>query len=132
MTKQTIEVPDGYKIKSDGTVRSYDHGDVLCFNLEKIQPRRIVLEETCEERSLSYGDWYEDDEGNVHKYLNKSFGSRRTHKVWTEVKETDIPLTNEENYLKLSVDEAKKLMRVLEGFNVSELSVKVHEFIKDK
>lgn len=98
------------------------------------QPRRIVLEETGEERSVSYGEWYEDDEGNVNKYLNKSFGSIRTHKVWREVKETDIPLTNDDDNesLRLSVDECKEAMRKLETFNVTDLSVKICRFLKDK
>lgn len=55
--------------------------------VEKTQPRRIVLEETEEERSVSYGDWYEDDLGRVNQWLNKDHGSSRCVKIWKEVKE---------------------------------------------
>ena len=96
--------------------------------IEKIHPRRIVLEETCEERSLSYGDWYEDDEGNVHKYLNKSFGSRRTYKTWREVKETDIPLTNDEPKLSFSVEECRSLQ--MYGMSDSAVTRRIREFLK--
>ncbi len=116
MTKQTIEVeglPEGWKavgmLVDPDQYNKYVGDDGFLYweakiKLEKIQPRRIVLEETGEERSLSYGDWYEDDQGDVHKYLNKSFGSRRTYKVWREVNETDIPAEPE---LSLSVEGRK-------------------------
>lgn len=55
--------------------------------VEKIQPRRIVLEETEEERSVSYGEWYEDDLGRVNQWNNKGYGSSRCVKIWKEVKE---------------------------------------------
>ena len=58
-----------------------------CLIVEKISPRRIVLEETEEERSVSYGDWYEDDLGRVNQWLNKSYGSSRCVKIWKQVKE---------------------------------------------
>jgi len=117
MTQQTIDIeglPEGRKIVQfqdspdtenhqgyitalcdDGTLWSYSSGSWSKFPIipvpvvkpEKIQPRRKVLEKTGEERSVSYGDWYEDENGNVIPYLNKSFGTRRTYKIWKEVKE---------------------------------------------
>lgn len=105
--------------------------------VEKIQPRRIVLEDTDEERSLSYGDWYEDDEGNLHKYLNESFGSRRTYKVWREVKETEIPLKMGESHgdaeeTTLSLTK-KDMLDLIEHLKLGgQLNPKIAEFIKDK
>ena len=145
MTKQTIEVdglPEGWKVvayrvplENKDYILDGDQVLLCCWPphknsliIEKIQPRRIVLEDTGEERSISYGDWYEDDEGNVHKYLNKSFGSRRTYKTWREVKETDIPLTNSESKLTMGVSQG-------DGEPTLELSVKevmnVRSLIKD-
>ena len=128
MTKQTIEVdvPNGYEISK---IEYFSDSQYIKVRIkEKIHPRRIVLEDTGEERSISYGDWYEDDEGNVHKYLNKSFGSRRTYKTWREVKETDIPLTNSESKLTMGVSQG-------DGEPTLELSVKevmnVRSLIKD-
>ena len=128
MTKQMIEVdvPNGYEISK---IEYFSDSQYIKVRIkEKIHPRRIVLEDTGEERSISYGDWYEDDEGNVHKYLNKSFGSRRTYKTWREVKETDIPLTNSESKLTMGVSQG-------DGEPTLELSVKevmnVRSLIKD-
>jgi len=94
MKQQTIEIeglPEGWKAVSiDATGCNFDSGLTsypVHLKVEKIQPRRIVMEETGEERSVSYGDWYEDEDGNVINYLNKSFGTRRTYKIWKEVKE---------------------------------------------
>ncbi len=69
----------------------------------------------------------------------------RSDNVWRLVKETDIPLTNDEHNVKmgvsqgdgeptleLSVDECKEAMRKLETFNVTDLSVKICRFLKDK
>lgn len=92
--KQTIEVeglPEGWKAVSvDATGCNFDNGLTSYparLKVEKIQPRRIVLEETEEERSVSYGDWYEDDHGRVKQWLNKDYGSSRCVKIWKEVKE---------------------------------------------
>jgi len=101
MTQQTIEVeglPEGWKAVAFRIAYNeyvIDCGQVVFATytksprliVEKIQPRRKVLEKTGEERSVSYGDWYEDENGNVIPYLNKSFGTRRTYKIWKEVKE---------------------------------------------
>ena len=101
-----------------------------CFIVEKIKPRRIVLEETNEERRICYGEWYESQEGKLMRwpYGGKTDGK---HRVWREVKETDTPLNNSEPKLSLSVDECKEAMRKLETFNVTELSVKICRFLKE-
>lgn len=101
-----------------------------CFIVEKIQPRRIVLEETNEERRICYGEWYESQEGKLMRwpYGGKTDGK---HRVWLEVKETDIPLNSDEPKLSLSVDECKEAMRKLETFNVTDLSVKICGFLKE-
>lgn len=89
--------------------------------VEKIQPRRIVLEEISKEE---YHRLFNDERCSDIYNMRGSY--------WREVKETDIPLNSDEPKLSLSVDECKKLMRIMEGFNVSDLSVKVHEFLKVK
>ena len=104
------------------------------IKLEKIQPRRIVLEET-EEKYL----------GCQTLHIDGTEIMIMTNKTWREVKETDIPLTNEdvnvkigvsqrdgaEPKLSLSVDECKEAMRKLETFNVTDLSVKICGFLKE-
>ena len=128
----------------ENVVREAKPQDKKCLIVEKIQPRRIVLEETNEERRICYGEWYESQEGKLMRwpYGGKTDGK---HRVWREVKETDIPLTNEdvnvkigvsqrdgaEPKLSLSVDECKEAMRKLETFNVTDLSVKICGFLKE-
>ena len=134
MTTQTIEVeglPEGREIELVEIMPS-GFGDksgnnlIATVKLKEIQPLRIVLEETEEERSISFGDWYEDDVGNVSRYLNMHFGSRRTYKIWREVNETDIPLVNDEPKLSLSVRECKALFT-----GNWPLIRKIREFIKE-
>lgn len=88
--------------------------------VERIKPRRIVLEET-EEKHLGCQTLYIDDTEFMIM----------TDKVWREVKETDTPLNNSEPKLSLSVDECKEAMRKLETFNVTDLSVKICRFLKE-
>ena len=94
-----------------------------CFNtvqatihLKKIQPRRIVLEETGRKIDFSYTQ-------------NFKFGdeliSVTSSSVLHEVKETEEPK------LSLGVDECKEAMRKLETFNVTDLSVKICRFLKE-
>ena len=151
MTKQTIEVevPEGWKVKEYRMPNKGDyfwHQNRVCVAsssfidqrliIEKIQPRRIVLEETGRKIDFSYTQ-------------NFKFGdeliSVTSSSVLREVKETDIPLTNEdvnvkigvsqrdgaEPKLSLSVDECKEAMRKLETFNVTDLSVKICGFLKE-
>ena len=58
-----------------------------CLIVEKIQTRRIVLEETEEERSVSYGDWFQTDEGLIKQWDREDVGSLGCFKIWREVKE---------------------------------------------
>ncbi len=101
-----------------------------CLIVEKIQPRRIVLEET-EEKHLGCQTLYIDDTEFMIM----------TDKVWREVKETDIPLTNSESKLSLSVDECRNVRSLIKDFENlgwfvnparSLLLQKITEFIKDK
>lgn len=146
--KHTIEIqglPEGWLVKEiklwdalyEITPGSYNYNP--CINtakfrceliVEKIKPRRIVLEETNEERRICYGEWYESQEGKLMRwpYGGKTDGK---HRVWREVKETDTPLNNSEPKLSLSVDECKEAMRKLETFNVTDLSVKICRFLKE-
>ena len=118
----------------ENVVRKAKPQDNKCLIVEKIQPRRIVLEET-EEKYL----------GCQTLYIDGTEIMIMTNKTWCEVKETDIPLTNEdvnvkigvsqrdgaEPKLSLSVDECKEAMRKLETFNVTDLSVKICGFLKE-
>lgn len=111
MKTQTIEVeglPKGYKpvafrIGLKGEL-AFDCNRVIeitgnrtkfpCLIIEKIQSRRIVLEETDEDDSdISFHD------------------STGTYTYWRQVKETDIPLNNEEPKLSLSLDKCIELVR---------------------
>lgn len=97
--------------------------------VKKKQPRRIVLEETGEERSVSYGEWLEYEDGLISQWPDEKYGSNISYKVWREVKETDIPLTKEEPYLKLSVAECKSIYKWMDdvGINFN----KITEFLKE-
>ena len=93
MTKQTIEVevPEGWKVKEYRMPNKGDyfwHQNRVCVAsssfidqrliIEKIQPRRIVLEET-EEKHLGCQTLYIDDTEFMIM----------TDKVWREVKEPE-------------------------------------------
>ena len=104
-----------------------------CFIVEKIQPRRIVLEETNEERRICYGEWYESQEGKLMRwpYGGKTDGK---HRVWHELKETEEPK------LSLSVDECRNVRSLIKDFENlgwfvnparSLLLQKITEFIKE-
>jgi len=125
MTKQTIEVdvPNGYEISK---IEYFSDSQYIKVRIkEKIQPRRIVLEETNEVRRICFGEWYESQDGKLMRwpYGGKTDGK---HKVWREVKETDIPLTNEDDKLSLSVDECKDLQVISDVI----LSRKIQDFIR--
>ncbi len=135
-TIQTIEVeglPKGwmavaYRIASNENV--IDCGEVLfvtgttkfqCLVVEKIQPRRMVLEETGEERAYPIN-------GYMYGHIDGSGFVK--YKILREVKETDIPLTNEEPYLKLT---KKDMFYLIEHIKLGgQLNQKIAEFIKDK
>ncbi len=75
MTKQTIEVevPEGWKVKEQRLI------------IEKIQPRRIVLEETGEVRKLNFKDFYADGDGFLCRWMFDG-ESGEEYKIWREVK----------------------------------------------
>ena len=133
MKTQTIEVeglPEGVSIKRISLseipvvfVRNIKLDNVY-IEFEKIQPRRIVIEETSNE-SVSYRSGF---------YPTQVFSNGlRLHDqphIWREVKETEIPFTNDEPKLSLSVDDAKELLNYLPSN--TDFYKKLVEYIKDK
>lgn len=84
-----------------------------------------MLEDTEEERSVSYGDWFEDNDGTIGQWPDNQYGSQESYKVWREVKETD-----EEPFLKLT---KKDMLELIEHIKLGgQLNHKIAEFIKDK
>jgi len=142
MKTQTIEVeglPEGwkavgYRVGRAGVEHTLDDSmkPMLCHEcmtypvliVEKIQPRRIVLEETQETRELQEGDFYESQAGYIHQW---AWGhvSESKYKVWREVKETD-----EEPFLKFT---KKDMLELIEHIKLGgQLNHKIQEFINDK
>lgn len=128
----------------ENVVREAKPQDKKCLIIEKIKPHRVVLEKT-EEKHLGCQTLYIDDTEFMIM----------TDKVWREVKETDIPLTNDEPNVKMGViqgdcDDQKLELSVKELRNVRSLIKdfenlgwfinperalllqKITEFIKDK
>ena len=141
MTKQTIEVeglPEGWKavgmLVDPDQYNKYVGDDGFLYweakiKLEKIQPRRIVLEET-EEKYL----------GCQTLHIDGTEIMIMTNKTWREVKETDIPLNNNDLKLSLSVDECRNVRSLIKDFENlgwfvnparSLLLQKITEFIKE-
>lgn len=129
---QTIEVeglPEGWKAKEvrvdPDQYNKYVGDDGFLYweakiKMEKIQLRRIVLEETDEVRQVMSGDWYELD-GKVLSWMSPS-KSADLFKIWKEVKETD-----EEPHLKLT---KKDMLELIEHIKLGgELNHKIAEFI---
>lgn len=137
MKTQTIEVelPEGwkavaYRVPKDGERYFYD-GKIYSDRaqtseyliVEKIQPSRIVLEETQETRELQEGEFYESDAGYIHQWAWKH-ESESKYKIWREVKET-----NEEPYLKLT---KKDMIDLISHIKLGgQLNPKIAEFIKE-
>ena len=110
MTKQMIEV-EGYVIVEDSIIKHFDNGDYVLIKVEKIQPRRIVLEETVQgkhERAFF-------DDNNMWTY-------------WREVKESAIALNSDEAKLSLSVAEVKELTSQIWP---KDIIYKINKFIKE-
>jgi len=141
MTKQTIEVdvPKGWKavayrapligdyyVRINGEVDKADHNfEYARLVVEKIQPRRMVLEET-EEDNLHHG--IENSWCNQH-FCNGLILFQQP-KRWREVKEPDLSLTNDEHKLEIYAEDAKELLNYLP--NNTEFYAKLREFIGDK
>jgi hypothetical protein len=101
MTEQTIDVtglPEGWKAVAyrvpkgniefvfiENVVRKAKPQDKKCLIVEKIQPRRIVLEEISKEE---YHRLFNDERCSDIYNMRGSY--------WREVKETDTPLNNSE------------------------------------
>jgi len=124
-------LPEGYRAIKVVLTNKADKLSPVCATvyIEKNQPRRIVLEDTGEVRKPEIGEYIQNN-GNFCK-CHKPERWGYEHQIWREVKETDLSLTNDEPKLSLSVDDCQTLMWILKGFNVSELSVRIHEFIKE-
>ena len=56
--------------------------------VEKIKPRRIVLEETSEFRESENGEWAEESDGSIFKW-NFACNSSAKYKIWREVKDSE-------------------------------------------
>lgn len=56
--------------------------------VEKIKPRRIVLEETGEFREACEGEWIEEDDGGILKWCLDD-NSKYKYKIWREVKDDE-------------------------------------------
>lgn len=129
----------------DGAVREAKPQDKNSLIVEKIHPIRIVLEETDDILGDKQSGYVLHD-GKKIKWIEEGWRIAKGHKIWREVKEIAIPLTNDlanvtmgvsqgdglEPKLELSVKECKEAMRKLETFNVTDLSVKICRFLKDK
>lgn len=89
--------------------------------IEKIQPRRIVLEET--ESACGY------EKTQEFKIGNNSIAIWYT-KVLREVKETDLSLTNDDDKLSLSADEARSLLDLIIESNPPEIVGKLCNFVE--
>ena len=89
----------------ENVIREAKPQDKKCLIVEKIQPRRIVLEET-EEKYL----------GCQTLYIDGTEIMIMTNKTWREVKETDIPLNNNDLKLSLSVDECRNVRSLIKDF----------------
>ena len=87
--------------------------------VEKIKPHRVVLEKT-EEKHLGFQTLYIDDTEFMIM----------TDKVWREVKETDIPLINEDANVKMGVSQGDGGYYPTLELNVKELR-NVRSLIKD-
>ena len=130
MTTQTIEVeglPEGWKavayrkpirgerVFNNGVIKIAPNGMIGCWLIvEKIQPRRVVLEEV---------------EHGTHEVAFTNYDGCWTY--WRYVKENDLSLTNAEPKLSLSVEQCKKFFNgtITDRLEVFQL---VEDFIKDK
>jgi len=144
-TMQTIEVeglPEGWKAVAfrkpleneryinrlgDVDMCTGGYANVPVLIVEKIQPRRIVLEETAEVRKVKRNEYYIDRKGNL-AFWSINCESIEKYNIVREVTETDIPLTNEEPKLSLSVAECKRIVNC----TASDVVPRILEFIKDK
>jgi len=134
MKTQTIKVeglPEGWKaveIRVDPDQYNKYVGDDGCLyweakiKMEKIQPRRIVLESSTESRKAVFGDWIYNN-GVIEQWRSQK-ESQSTYRIWREVKETD-----EDPFLKLT---KKDMLELIEHIKLGgQLNYKIAEFIKE-
>jgi len=122
-------LPDGWAVKEvhidpDQYNKYIDDAGCLYWEakikMEKIQPRRIVLEETGEEMTYPIN-------GYMYGYIDGAGFVK--YKIFREVKETDIPLNNDETSLKLT---KKDMFYLIEHIKLGgQLNPKIAEFIKE-
>lgn len=78
---------DEYTLSDDGIVVKAKGIKFPILIIEKIKPRRIIFEETKEERLVIFGDWYGDNKGIIGRWSDINNWSNRPFKIWREVKE---------------------------------------------
>jgi len=138
MKTQTIKVeglPEGwkavaYRVPTNGETCWHQNFGIYtatvsltqCFIVEKIQPRRIVLESTADSRKAVFGDWIYND-GFIEQWRSQK-ESQATYRIWREVKET-----REDPKLSLT---KKDMMDLIEHIKLGgQLNPKIAEFIKE-
>lgn len=87
--------------------------------VEKIKPRRIVLEET-DEKYLGCQTLYVDGTEIIIM----------TNKTWKQVKEAELSVTKDDDKLSLSVDEARSLLDLIIESNPPEIVDKLCNFVE--
>jgi len=120
MTKQTIEVelPEGWKaityrvpvkgeyVINSGQIKQAPIGMIGCWLIvEKIQPRRIVLEETNEINEQYKSGFYATQ---TITFKGGVINISDMKNLWREVKENGLSLNSDDAKLSLSVDELQK------------------------
>ena len=103
----------------ENVVRKAKPQDKKCLIVEKIQPRRIVLEET-EEKYL----------GCQTLYIDGTEIMIMTNKTWREVKENDLSLNKDEPKLSLSVGDVKRILSNTLYF-YEDIVNRMREFLKE-
>ena len=95
---------------------------------KKMHSGIIVLKNTGEIRKPEIGEYIQNN-GNFCK-CHKPERWGYEHEIWREVKETDIPLTDDEPKLKMT---KKDMIYLIEHIKLGgQLNQKIAEFIKDK
>ena len=97
--------PQEYILKSEGAMKVRIRGEQPWLIIERIKPRRIVLEEISKEE---YHRLFNDERCSDIYNMRGSY--------WREVKETDIPLNSDEPKLSLSVDECRNVRSLIKDF----------------
>jgi hypothetical protein len=87
------------------------------------------LEETGEERSVSYGEWLEYEDGLISQWPDDNYGSNISYKVWREVKESDLSLNKDEPKLSLSVGDVKRILS--NTLYCEDIVNRMREFLKE-